>query len=160
MKAHTASHGGHAEHARAYRRLGLMILLSYLVMYVLMYAMVDRWTNVYGSLNQVFMAGLMAAPMVLIELQLMRQMYPDRRRNLVVVAVALAVMAGCWFGIRQQAGIGDRQFVRSMIPHHAGAILMCRNNHLTDPELKQLCARIITSQQAEIDQMRAKLRQD
>jgi len=45
-----------------------------------------------------------------------------------------------------------------MIPHHAGAILMCRQASLRDPELRDLCARIITSQQAEIEQMRAKLR--
>jgi hypothetical protein len=160
MKAHTASHGRHDAHARAYRRLGVMALLSFATMYLLMYAMVDRWSNVYGSFNQVFMAGLMTAPMVVIELLLMRQMYPDGRLNLILVVVTLGAMSMCWFGIRQQVGVGDRQFVRSMIPHHAGAIQMCKNNHLADPDLQQLCARIIASQQAEIDQMRAKLRRD
>ncbi len=27
--------------------------------------------------------------------------------------------------IERQAGIGDRQFLRAMIPHHAAALLMC-----------------------------------
>ena len=35
-------------------------------MYALMYAMVDRFANVYASFNRVYIAGLMAAPMALI----------------------------------------------------------------------------------------------
>ncbi len=34
-----------------------------------------------------------------------------------------------------QAGIGDKEFLRSMIPHHSGAILMCEQATLTDPEM-------------------------
>ena len=44
-----------------------------------------------------------------------------------------------------------------MIPHHAGAILMCKENKLKDPDLQQLCRNIIASQQAEIDLMKSKL---
>jgi hypothetical protein len=39
--------------------------LSFISMYVLMYAMVDRFANVYPNFNQFYMAGLMTAPMVL-----------------------------------------------------------------------------------------------
>jgi uncharacterized protein (DUF305 family) len=59
--------------------------------------------------------------------------------------------------IRQQAAISDRQFLRSMIPHHAGAILMCEEAPIRDPEVKALCQGIIASQQSEIAWMRAKL---
>jgi len=59
-------------------------------------------------------------------------------------------------GIRQQTAITDRQFLKSMIPHHAGAILMCRQNLLQDPELQRLCGKIVSSQQAEIDFMESK----
>ena len=41
-----------------------------------------------------------------------------------------------------------------MIPHHSGAILMCREASLRDPELKTLCQDIIRSQQQEIEQMK------
>jgi hypothetical protein len=57
-----------------YGPLGVIAVLSFISMYVLMYAMVDRFSNVYSNLNQVFMAGLMTAPMVVIELALMRAM--------------------------------------------------------------------------------------
>jgi uncharacterized protein (DUF305 family) len=104
------------------------------------------------------MAGLMAAPMLLIELALMRFMYPSKRLNAGLAAAAVAIAVLCWIGIRQQAGVTDQQFLRSMIPHHAGAVLMCTRNRLQDPELQQLCREIVSSQVSEIAQMKAKLR--
>lgn len=150
-----ASHGSSGQtHQGHYGRLLLMMALSFLAMYALMYAMVDQLANVYHSVNQFYMAGLMAAPMLLIELWLMSSMYPDRRRNLILAGVTVVFMLFCWWGIRTQAAVTDRQFIRSMIPHHAGAILMCEENRLKDPELVKLCQEIITSQKQEIAQMK------
>jgi uncharacterized protein (DUF305 family) len=153
----------HAKHgdmpAMHYRHLGLMLLLSFVAMYMLMYAMVDRFANVYNSLNQAYMAGLMTAPMLVIELLVMRAMYPDKKLNALLLGAGVVVGVACWVLIRQQAAIGDEQFLRSMIPHHAGAVLMCEQNHLRDPELQALCGRILASQQAEIELMKGKLQQ-
>lgn len=55
--------------------------------------------------------------------------------------------------------MNDKQFLRSMIPHHAGAILMCEQASIQDAEIQELCRTIISGQQEEIDQMKAKLRQ-
>jgi uncharacterized protein (DUF305 family) len=140
-----------------YGRLLLMAVLSFVSMYVLMYAMVNTFGNVYANFNQVYMAGLMAAPMVVIELALMGAMYSDRRKNLLVMAVSLVVLIVFWILIRQQTAITDRQFLRSMIPHHAGAILMCQEAPIRDPEIHELCRSIVSSQQSEIDLMKAKL---
>ena len=140
-----------------YGRLLIMAVLSFLSMYVLMYAMVNTFANVYANLNQVYMAGLMAAPMVVIELGLMGAMYSDRKRNIVIAAVSLVALGAFWIPIRQQSAITDRQFLRSMIPHHAGAILMCEKAPTRDPEIKKLCEAIVSSQRSEIDQMKAKL---
>ncbi|OYX36702.1 MAG: DUF305 domain-containing protein [Caulobacterales bacterium 32-69-10] len=140
-----------------YGKLALMIVLSFVSMYILMYAMVDKATNIHPSLNQAYMAGLMTAPMVVIELLLMSMMYPRRGLNLAILAVSVVVGLGCFIAIRQQFLIGDREFLRSMIPHHSGAILMCGKAPIKEPELKRLCASIIQGQQAEIDQMNAML---
>jgi hypothetical protein len=152
-------HAASGEHARMnhYGRLLAMTGLSFVAMYILMYAMVDAFGNVFNNVNQVYMAGLMAAPMLLLELVLMGSMYPNRALNAALVVGSLAILLLCWFGIRQQIGVSDQQFVRSMIPHHAGAILMCKQNRLQDPELQQLCREIIRSQQSEVDLMKAKL---
>lgn len=143
---------------KQYGRLLVMTGVSFLAMYALMYAMVDRFANVYPSFNQFYMAGLMAAAMVPIELLVMRGMYPNARLNAVFLAGGFLVLAAFWFLIRQQAAIGDEQFVKSMIPHHSGAILMCNESQLRDPELQTLCGEIAKAQQREIDQMKAILR--
>jgi len=140
-----------------YRRLGLMMVLSFLTMYALMYAMVNTFANVYMNVNQFYMAGLMAAPMGIIELALMGAMYRDRRLNAAVGAGCLIALALFWVLIREQTAVSDRQFLRSMIPHHAGAILMCKQASLQDSEINALCKNIVASQQSEIDQMKAKL---
>ena len=150
-------HSTQQRHGMPYLRLHGMVLLSFLAMYALMYAMVDRLGNVLPNLNQFYMAGLMAAAMAILELIVMRGMYPNRTANAVLIAVSVAAMLAFWFGIREQGGIGDRQLLKSMIPHHAGAILMCQRAELSDPDNRALCAGIVASQQAEIDRMKAKL---
>jgi uncharacterized protein (DUF305 family) len=37
-----------------------------------------------------------------------------------------------------------------MIPHHSGAILMCREASLSDPELVDLCGEIVVDQMERI----------
>jgi hypothetical protein len=73
-------HNQHTEHGdqNHYLRLVGMIVLSFISMYVLMYSMAHSFGDVYNSLNQVYMAGLMTAPMVIIELWLMSSMYSRR----------------------------------------------------------------------------------
>jgi hypothetical protein len=141
-----------------YLRLLEMGLLSFAAMYLLMYAMVDAPANVYASINQVYMAGLMTAPMIAIELLLMRDMYGNRKWNTVILAASLGALVLFWACIRGQAAVGDGQFLRSMIPHHGGAVLMCRNAAVTDPAVKELCGRILESQLAEIAEMKELLR--
>jgi len=105
------------------------------------------------------MAGLMTAPMIAIEIALMGMMYRDKKLNYSILALSLVVLIGCYFGIRQQTAVNDKQFLKSMIPHHAGAILMCEGANITDSEIKQLCESIRSSQQAEIAQMKKKLKE-
>jgi uncharacterized protein (DUF305 family) len=138
-----------------YRGLAIMTALSFLAMYVLMYAMVNSFENVYSNLNQFYMAGLMAAAMVLIEVSIMWSMYHDRTWNIAILIVSVVALIGCWLLIRKQTGIADEQFLKSMIPHHASAILMCHEAPLSDAEIKELCRNIVSSQDAEIRQMKA-----
>ena len=140
-----------------YGKLFLMVALSFASMYVLMYAMVDRFDNVYMNVNQVYMAALMSAPMVIIELALMGSMYPNKKMNALIIVIGLIALAAFWLLIRQQTMVTDKQFLRSMIPHHAGAILMCEKAAIRDPQITELCRTIISGQQAEIEQMKTRL---
>ena len=137
-----------------YRRFLIMIGLHFIAMYIFMYAMVNVFGNVFNSFNQFYMAALMTASMVLIEIPLMMSMYQSKRLNIIILAVGLIVLVGSFLAIRNQTAISDRQFLRSMIPHHGGAILMCKEAVIQDQEIKDLCKEIFTSQQREIDQMK------
>ena len=92
-----------------YGRLMVMVALSFVAMYILMYAMVNRFENVFNNINQAYMAGLMAAPMLGIELVLMGSMYPNKKLNAVLLVASLAALALFWALIRTQAAVGDRQ---------------------------------------------------
>ena len=139
---------GHSEmnHKDSYKKLGWMMLLSFVVMYILMYAMVDQLENVIPNINQFYMAGLMASPMIIIEIL-----------NKILLAIGLVLLVGFWFGIRKQTGVGDVQFLKSMIPHHAGAILMVEESSLQNPEVKKLADDIIKAQNKEIEFMKSKI---
>jgi len=145
-------------HVMTGKNLALMAALSFLCMYVLMYMMVDTVANVYPNLNQFYMAGLMTSPMVLIEILVMGSMYKNRKLKTIIIGSSLAALVMLAFLIRGQFAVGDKEFLRSMIPHHGGAILMAKKAALNDPEIKALSQSIITSQQSEIDWMKAKLR--
>ncbi len=144
---------GHMKHM--YLRLLLMAVLHFIAMYFLMYAMVDRRENVILNLNQLYMAAIMTTPMLVIEIALMWSMYGSKKIIIGVLAGSVAVFMVAFLFIRQQTGIGDEEFLRSMIPHHAGAILMSEEASITDPRIEELTQQIIASQQAEIDLMKA-----
>ena len=147
----------HASGKNHYALLLIMAVLSNVSMYVLMYAMVDRLANVYLNFNQIYMAGLMTAPMIVIEILVMGSIYQSKRLNAVILIVSV-IAALLFFGaIRNQTAVGDIQFLKSMIPHHAGALLMCNESSVQDPEIEGLCKTIVAGQQTEIDAMKAML---
>lgn len=134
-----------------------MAVLSFVAMYALMYSMVNKYENVFTSVNQFYMAATMTMPMVIIEIILMRHMYMNKKLNFVILTISVLALIGFYTGIRKQVAVNDRQFLKSMIPHHAGAILMCQESDISDPEIKRLCEEIVASQQKEIDEMKRKL---
>jgi Domain of unknown function (DUF305) len=141
-----------------YVNLLAMAVLSFVSMYTLMYIMVDKFANVYPNLNQLYMAGLMTMPMILIELLFMRPMYHNKKLNIVIGTLSFAIFCLLFLFIRNQTAISDREFLKSMIPHHAAALLMCGEASLQDPEIKALCKNILSTQQSEIDFMKTKLK--
>ncbi|PZR51454.1 MAG: DUF305 domain-containing protein, partial [Stutzerimonas stutzeri] len=129
-----------------YRSLAVEIVLDFIVMYFVMYTMIATVAHLRFNLNNVYMTLMMVAPMTVIMLVSMRSMFPSRRINLAIGAAAILVFALSFAGMRTQAGIGNAEFLRAMIPHHSGAILMCEQATLTDPEIKALCGDIVASQ--------------
>jgi uncharacterized protein (DUF305 family) len=154
MRPHSASqHAGSS--ARTYWMFALNLALSLIPMYLAMFTMIDGSGDYRNNVNMLYMALTMLAPMGMVMLATMRSMYGNKRLNLALYAGLLALLVASFLATRSQALVHDRQFVDSMIPHHSGAILMCREARLTDPELVTLCGEIVKAQRAEIRQMEA-----
>jgi uncharacterized protein (DUF305 family) len=115
--------------------------------------MINSLADFYNNLNQVYMTLMMVASMALIMILSMRDMYTKKMIKTLSVGSILILVLGYAF-MRNQTIVGDRQFLKSMIPHHSGAILMCREAKIRDPEIQKLCEEIKVSQQSEIDQMK------
>lgn len=138
-----------------YATLAINLAISTVIMYLVMFAMIDGPDDFYNNINMFYMALMMVAPMAILMLLLMGSMYQNKGINLVLYAAFAGLFIAAFAFTRAQTFIGNEQFLRSMIPHHSGAILMCRESSVTDPEIVALCDSIIQSQRNEIAQMRS-----
>lgn len=141
--------------AHHYLMFAVNMALSLAVMYIVMFSMIEGWSDFRNNLNMFYMALTMVAPMGIIMLATMGGMYRNRGRNVAIHLGLAALFVVAFAGTRTQTLIDDNQFIASMIPHHSGAILMCREANLTDEELTNLCKQISEGQRQEIEQMNA-----
>ncbi|MFZ2038860.1 MAG: DUF305 domain-containing protein [Minisyncoccia bacterium] len=140
-----------------WKKLLIMAIASFVAMYILMYSMVDVFDNVYTNLNQLYMVLLMTSAMLLIEIAVMWSMYNIKIKIITIILCVIIFILSLIF-IREQKTISDTEFLRSMIPHHSSALLMCNNTNITDIEIKELCSEINSGQQSQIDWMKNKLK--
>ena len=137
-----------------YTKLAFNLSISLVLMYLVMFAMIDGIADFYSNLNMLYMALMMVAPMGVLMLLLMGSMYPNKRLNFYLYLAFAILFVAAFAFTRMQSFIGNEQFLRSMIPHHSGAVLMCREAPVTDREIVELCDRIIASQRQEIADMK------
>lgn len=137
----------------SYKHFFMMSAVHFLIMYLIMYTMIDSFREFYNNLNQVYMTLMMVASMSLFMLWTMKSMYDKKvLMNLIIGSSVVFVLS--FIGMRDQSLVGDKQFLKSMIPHHSGALLMCKEANISDGEIKKLCDSILASQQSEIAQMK------
>jgi uncharacterized membrane protein YjfL (UPF0719 family) len=93
---------------RHYVHLAIMIVLSFVSMYILMYVMVNRFANVYSNLNQFYMAGLMTAPIVVIELALMGSVMTTKTPTSSLLQSALSLSVPFSWGLGNRPPLATR----------------------------------------------------
>ena len=135
-----------------------MLLTSFVIMYAVMFLNVDNPDHIYLSTTRTYMSLLMVCPMAVLMLVMMPGMYKDKKKNTTIIISAIIVFAITLTFLRQQVLVSDQQYMKAMIPHHSSAIMVSQEAKLTDPELKELAAGIIKSQEKEISQMKAILK--
>jgi hypothetical protein len=142
-------------HAKgSYVRFGVVMAISLVVMFLLSMSMIRTLDHFYLNPSNFYMALVMVAPMGLIMMVAMKGMFPNKRLNAVLYAVFVVLFIGALALGRTETFVGDVGFLRSMIPHHSRAILVCQESSITDPEIKTLCDGIVKSQTEEIAQMK------
>lgn len=138
-----------------YKKLALAISINAVIMYLLTYVMIDTIDHLYLNINRLYMALIMVAPMVIVMLLVMRSMYENEKLNYMLIAAFSGLFILSFYLARTQTPVGNDQFLRSMIPHHSSAILMCQQSEITDSEIINLCEQIVKAQEDEIAQMKA-----
>ncbi|SHL96615.1 protein of unknown function [Hymenobacter psychrotolerans DSM 18569] len=138
-----------------YRGFAVMLGISFVLMYGIMFLNVDQPDHVYLSLTRTYMSLLMVSAMALVMLGLMRHMYPDKRTNQLIAGGSAALFVLVLLLLRAQIPVGDVQYMKAMIPHHSSAIMVSRSAKLQDPQVQKLAQDIIRSQEREIAEMKA-----
>lgn len=141
----------------SYGKFSLMLIISFFIMYIVMFLNIYRIGHYYTSINRIYMVLLMVAPMAVVMMTMMGKMYPDKKVNTAIVIGAIIVFAVVLAALRTQTPISDVQYMKAMIPHHSSAILNSKEANLQDPQVKELARQIIESQEKEIAEMKAML---
>jgi uncharacterized protein (DUF305 family) len=141
----------------SYGKFMIMLLISLLIMYIVMFLNMDRLSHYHTSTTRIYMALLMVAPMAIVMMLMMGKMYPNKKLNTAIILSAVLVFGLVLDGLRTQTPIGDVQYMKAMIPHHSSAIMVSKHADIKDPEVKKLSEQIIQSQEKEIAEMEAML---
>lgn len=139
---------------KKYFKFVLMVLVSTVVMFGLMYFNIFSVDHLFFSQTRVFMALMMGAVMAILMLLFMWKMYDNKKANVIILLVSLLCFAFSLFMVRSQTGIDDTKWMKAMIPHHSIAILTSTNAKIEDPRVKVLAEEIIQKQEEEIEKMK------
>lgn len=140
-----------------YMRFFGMLLASFIVMYAVMFLNVNDLEHIYLSTTRLYMTILMISPMAIIMLAFMPSMYPNKKANLTIYITFCVIFILAFTFLRNQTFIGDRQYLKAMIPHHSSAILTSSRADLKDPQVRALADSIIILQRREIQLMKSAL---
>jgi magnesium-transporting ATPase (P-type) len=152
---------GEAKHPSGmtpYIRFGLMIGVSTVIMFGLMYLNTYEIDHAEFSQTRAWMAIVMGATMAVVMLGFMWKMYGDIRVNLAIIAGSLAAFALALWLVRSQATVSDVSYMKAMIPHHSIAIMTSERAHIRDPRVRELADGIIEAQVREIAEMKQLIR--
>ena len=142
-------------HSMGYKKFSLMMVISFIIMYNVMFLNIDEANHIYLSTTRTYMALLMVSPMAVVMMLMMGKMYSNKKINTSIIIGGIVLFGLVLAGLRTQTPIGDVQYMKAMIPHHSSAIMVSKHANIQDPEVKKLSEQIIKLQEEEITQMKA-----
>lgn len=138
-----------------YLKFGVILLISLGLMWTLSMSMVRSIDHFYYNLSNFWMALLMVGAMAIVMVVGMWSMFKNTKANIAMLVGFAVLFVGVFALGRTETFVGNEQFLKSMIPHHSRAILVCQESNITDPEIEQLCTEIVETQREEIAQMQS-----
>ena len=138
-----------------YTKFILMLMGSFIAMYITMYLNTYEIDHVYFSLTRFYMTCLGISAMAVIMFLFMQNMYKNKRKNRAIILGSLILFVGALTLARTQEPIGDVLYMKAMIPHHSIAILTSKRADIKDPMVRKLADEIIQAQEKEIAEMKA-----
>lgn len=141
-----------------YTKFILMLLASFIAMYITMYFNTYAIDHVYFSLTRFYMACLGIAAMAVIMLSFMQNMYRNKKKNMAILLGSLLLFVSALTLARTQTPVSDVLYMKAMIPHHSIAILASKRANIKDPQVRKLADEIIKAQEEEIVKMKAYLK--
>ena len=139
---------------KMYKKFGLMMFTSFVVMYLLMYINITEWAHWSIATTRIYMSICMISVMAIVMLLFMLSMYKNKIINAIILVGATAAFIISFTMLRNQTAVSDIAWMRGMIPHHSSAIMTSENAHLKDPEAQKLANEIIEAQKREIAEMK------
>lgn len=140
---------------KPYRKLAITLVISYILMYAIMFLNVDEADHIYINMTRAYMTLLMICAMAVLMLLRMPMMYTNKKLNAGIITGSVLIFIGCFIGVHKQTGISDIQYMKGMIPHHSIAIMTSQNAHIHDARVRKLADGIIKTQVKEISEMKA-----
>jgi hypothetical protein len=135
-----------------------MMLLSFFIQYYVMSViMTNDLTNIRNSLGKVYMSGIMALLMGIVEVAM-----NDYYMNMISAKyyIVLFILLGTlYYMYKTQQYIYDRDYLNEMIEHHSMALTTSGEilKKTSDPKVKILASKIINTQEDEIQYMKTLL---
>jgi hypothetical protein len=145
---------------KMYKKFFIILLLSYIIMYIVSFLNVAEFSHIDFALTRVYMVFLIVAPMAVLMIFFMKDMYKNEKMNNIIIIGSILIFIIALTFLRTQMFIGDEAYMRAMIPHHSSAILNSREANIQDPEVRELADEIIRSQEEEIAEMKKLLYED
>jgi len=135
-----------------------MMLLSFFIQYYAMsLIMTNDITNIRNSLGKIYMSGIMALLMGIVEVVM-----NDYYMNMISVKyyIVLFILLGIlYYMYKTQQYIYDIDYLNEMIEHHSMALTTSGEilKKTSDPKVKILASNIINTQEEEIQYMKTLL---
>lgn len=154
MTQDNESSGHRAMPSMRWSTFAVMIAVSTIVMFGLMYLNTYQADHVFFSQTRMWMALYMGAVMAAIMLAFMWTMYRGQGTKIAVMIASALAFAGSLYLVRSQQTVGDEAWMKAMIPHHSIAVLTSSRAHIQDRRVRELADSIVEAQVREIEEMK------